>query len=228
MAVVVDGADLAAVEVLQHHALEQVVDVLDREGEVDAGVALDGALALEVADAAGEQHHLRDRQLRPARRHRRLDAGTDAAGWAGDGEGFQIKAAAVKAAVAATDAVRMVRRMIPSLSTGEWMVEAAQTVSHLSDEPGGHWIGGMGAPALASYLPVRGPFQRIMRKRGDGEEATAWRLLAASGSRDLESKATLRRRVALTSTRIQGHWDVIPSPNHPPGVCVLVQAGGSG
>ena len=36
----------------------------DREGQVDAGVALDGALALEVADAAGKQHHLPDRQLR--------------------------------------------------------------------------------------------------------------------------------------------------------------------
>ena len=66
VAVVADGGDVAAAQVLQHHALEQVVDVLDGEGQVDAGVALDLALALEVADAAGEQHHLRDRQLRLA------------------------------------------------------------------------------------------------------------------------------------------------------------------
>ncbi len=63
VAVVGDGGDVAAVEVAQHHGLEQVVDVLHRERQIDAGVALDGAFALEVADAAGEQHHLADRQL---------------------------------------------------------------------------------------------------------------------------------------------------------------------
>ena len=70
LAVVVDGGDVAAAEVLQDHALEQVVDVLDGEAQIDAGIALDFAFALEVADAAGEQHHLADRQLggrRPAR-----------------------------------------------------------------------------------------------------------------------------------------------------------------
>ena len=62
--VVGDGGDVAAVEVAQDHGLEQVVDVADGEGQIDAGVAFDGAFALEVADAAGEQHHLADGQLR--------------------------------------------------------------------------------------------------------------------------------------------------------------------
>src|SRR5262249_31624545 len=41
----------------------QVVDVGGLEGEVHAGLALDLALALEVADAAAEQVHLGDREL---------------------------------------------------------------------------------------------------------------------------------------------------------------------
>src|SRR5262249_38700657 len=60
--VVADGGDVAAVEVAQDHGLDQVVDVADGEGQVDARRALDGALALEEADAAGEQHHLGDGQ----------------------------------------------------------------------------------------------------------------------------------------------------------------------
>ena len=75
LAVVVDGGDVAAAEVLQDHALEQVVDVLDGEAEVDAGVALDFAFALEVADAAGEEHHLADRQRSGLCRGRLLVAG---------------------------------------------------------------------------------------------------------------------------------------------------------
>ena len=46
----------------QHHALEQVVDVLFREGQIDAGVVVDLARAREVADAAVEEHDARDRQ----------------------------------------------------------------------------------------------------------------------------------------------------------------------
>ena len=41
---------------------------LDREGEVDALVAFDVPFALEVANAAGKQHGLRDGQLRRGRR----------------------------------------------------------------------------------------------------------------------------------------------------------------
>ena len=59
--VVGDGGDHALL-VLEDHALDQVVDVADLEGQVDAGVALDLALALEVADAAAEQHDVLDRQ----------------------------------------------------------------------------------------------------------------------------------------------------------------------
>jgi len=43
---------MAAAQILQDQALEQVVDVAHREGQVDAGVAFDFAFALEVADAA--------------------------------------------------------------------------------------------------------------------------------------------------------------------------------
>src|SRR5207249_10302124 len=62
LAVVADDADLAAAGVLQHQALEQVVDVAGGERQLDAGIAGDVALALEVADAAVEEDDLRDRQ----------------------------------------------------------------------------------------------------------------------------------------------------------------------
>ena len=64
VAFVADGADVAAAHVLQDHALEQVVDILDAEGEVDAGLALDLAFTLEVADAAGIKDDLGNGQLR--------------------------------------------------------------------------------------------------------------------------------------------------------------------
>src|SRR5262249_49085183 len=53
--VVGDGVDLAAAAVLEDEAFEEVVDVGQGEVEVDAGVAVDEALALEVADAAAEE-----------------------------------------------------------------------------------------------------------------------------------------------------------------------------
>ncbi len=59
-----NGGDMPAIEVAQHHRLEQVVDVGDGKAQVDAGVVLDDALALEIADAAAEEHHLGNRQLR--------------------------------------------------------------------------------------------------------------------------------------------------------------------
>ena len=61
--VVADGGDVAAAPVAEHHRLQQVVDVLHGEGQVHPGVAVDLALALEVAHARAEQHHLADRQL---------------------------------------------------------------------------------------------------------------------------------------------------------------------
>src|SRR5205085_43390 len=51
LAVVADDADATVVGVLQDHALEQVIDVGDAEGHVNAAVAVDGALALEIANA---------------------------------------------------------------------------------------------------------------------------------------------------------------------------------
>ena len=50
--VVADGGDASAVEVFEHHALQQVVDVALGEGEIDAGIAFDFAARDEVADAA--------------------------------------------------------------------------------------------------------------------------------------------------------------------------------
>src|SRR5207248_2139742 len=69
LAVVADGGQLALAGVLEDQALEQVVDVRGGEGQLDPGVPLDGALALEVAQAAGEEDDLRQGQgaVRPAR-----------------------------------------------------------------------------------------------------------------------------------------------------------------
>jgi hypothetical protein len=67
LAVVVDGADVPAPLVFQDHALQEVVDVLHRKRQVDAGVALDLAFALEIADAAGKEHDLGDGQRRGGR-----------------------------------------------------------------------------------------------------------------------------------------------------------------
>ena len=75
MAVVADGRNVAAAAILEHHALQEVVDVLNGEGEVDAGVAVHLTLALKVADAAGEEDHLRDRQLRARLDRRRIGDG---------------------------------------------------------------------------------------------------------------------------------------------------------
>jgi len=54
---------ITTVEVAQDHALDEVVDVRHREAEIDAGVALDGTLALEEADARRVQHHLPDGEM---------------------------------------------------------------------------------------------------------------------------------------------------------------------
>src|SRR5262249_5459392 len=61
--VVGDGVDLAAAAVLEDEAFEEVVDVGQGEVEVDAGVAVDEALALEGGDAAAEEHDVGDRQF---------------------------------------------------------------------------------------------------------------------------------------------------------------------
>src|SRR5262249_52903418 len=53
--VVMDGADLAAPQVLQDKTFEEVVNVVAGELKIDAGVAFDGAFALEIADAAAEE-----------------------------------------------------------------------------------------------------------------------------------------------------------------------------
>ena len=64
LAVEADGTDLAAAEVLDNEALEQVVDILDGEGEVDVRIALDVAFALEIADAAIEEDDAGHGELR--------------------------------------------------------------------------------------------------------------------------------------------------------------------
>ena len=79
VALVADRTDVAFAQILQHHAFQEVVDVLDREGQVDAGVAVDLAFALEIADAAAEEDHLANRQLH---------GGLDGAGVGGSLTGF--------------------------------------------------------------------------------------------------------------------------------------------
>src|SRR5207302_6089193 len=54
VAVVGNRADVTAAEVLQDHALEQVVNVLHGEGEVHPGVSLHRSFPLEVTDAAAK------------------------------------------------------------------------------------------------------------------------------------------------------------------------------
>ena len=106
LAVVGDGGNDAAVHVLEHHALEQVVHVLHREREIDPGVPLDGPFALEVADAAAVQDGLGDGQLRPGRLRGRSGAGSPA----GDGDGFRATNAPT-ARTSARGTNKSVRRM---------------------------------------------------------------------------------------------------------------------
>jgi hypothetical protein len=61
MAVVADRRDVAAAQVLQHEALEQVVDVINRKRQINAGVPLDFTFSLVVANATAEEDDLRDR-----------------------------------------------------------------------------------------------------------------------------------------------------------------------
>ena len=58
-----DGLDEPAVEVLQDQAFEQIVDLVGLEAQGGGGVAVDGAVVLEVGHAAGEHGHALDRQV---------------------------------------------------------------------------------------------------------------------------------------------------------------------
>jgi hypothetical protein len=60
VAVVADGAHPAAAEVLEHQALEEVVNVRGLEGKINVGGAVHVALALEIADPRAEEDHLPD------------------------------------------------------------------------------------------------------------------------------------------------------------------------
>ena len=64
VAVVVDAADGAAALVLEDHALERSLMSRGGKGEIDVGVAVHEAVALEVADAAVEQDDVLDGQGR--------------------------------------------------------------------------------------------------------------------------------------------------------------------
>ncbi len=58
-----DGRDPAAVEILHHHAFQQVVDVAGLEFHLDLGVAGDLSGVFKESDAGTEQHHFRQRQI---------------------------------------------------------------------------------------------------------------------------------------------------------------------
>ena len=64
---VADRGDLPAAQVLHHHALQEVVDVLGLELHVDLGVVGHLAVVLEEADAGVEQHHSLQRHVGRAR-----------------------------------------------------------------------------------------------------------------------------------------------------------------
>jgi hypothetical protein len=53
----------AALVVVDDQALQHVVDLVERDGELEVGVAVDRRLVLEVAEAAGRQHHALERQV---------------------------------------------------------------------------------------------------------------------------------------------------------------------
>ena len=59
---VVDRRNPAAAEILQHHAFEQIVDVLHFELQIDVGVAGHFAVVFEESDARAEQGHFGQRQ----------------------------------------------------------------------------------------------------------------------------------------------------------------------
>ena len=53
----------AALVVVDDQALQHVVDLFERDGELQGGVAVDRGLVLEVAEAAGRQHHALEREV---------------------------------------------------------------------------------------------------------------------------------------------------------------------
>ena len=67
--------DNLTVEVAQHHALEEVVDVLHGEGQIYPGIPFDLTFTLEVTHTRRVQHHLGDRELRRRQGNRGLGRG---------------------------------------------------------------------------------------------------------------------------------------------------------
>ena len=71
-------ADVAAVEVLQDEALEDVVNLSGLEAQLRRAVALDGPLVLEIADAARKENNLFHGHIAVAVRRRGLRGEVDA------------------------------------------------------------------------------------------------------------------------------------------------------
>src|SRR5262249_24409437 len=59
-----DRHHAAAVAVLHHHALEQVVDVIHLEAKIDLGLSVNLSITLEVADPTRVEDNLPERQRR--------------------------------------------------------------------------------------------------------------------------------------------------------------------
>ena len=72
--IVGNRADAPAIAILEHQALEQIVDISAWEGEIDPAAAGDLSFTLVIADAAAEKNHLANRQQR-RRRPQGLAAG---------------------------------------------------------------------------------------------------------------------------------------------------------
>ena len=86
-----------AVRVFDHQALDQVVDVGGLKLEVDSGVAFDLAVAVKVADAAVEEHNLRNRQGVNGLKRQLAVVGRHVRTRLLDGDGFRLSRARIAA-----------------------------------------------------------------------------------------------------------------------------------
>lgn len=60
-AVIADGIDFAAADIFQHQTFQQIIDIAGCKGQFEFLLSRHFTAALEIADAAIEQHHLAHR-----------------------------------------------------------------------------------------------------------------------------------------------------------------------
>src|SRR5262249_16562224 len=64
MAIVTDGANPSAAEVLEDEAFQEIVDIRGLKRQIDASTSIDFTFAMKVADTGTEKDHLADGQRR--------------------------------------------------------------------------------------------------------------------------------------------------------------------